>query len=183
MKTCNEILNDDIIRIDFYDVTNTTAAVTCSVPFNVPAVANMKVMQGDVDLGYPFDQQGNRIDTPVLSLDFSGERTTGAMSAPKHKATQKASAAGRIYTHTLTVPVEIGFDAVQQSVYELQGREVMCVLTAYDDTRLCIHILPESSELTYEDERGSGHNASLKYTAQSLSQLVLIGSSSSSSSE
>lgn len=180
MNSCNEILMDDIVRIDFYDM-NKPLAIVRSIPFSVPSVTNMTVMQGQIDLGHPYNDQGERLDEPVLSLDFNGA-TAALMGTPKHSAPQKNEAAGRIYAHVLTVPVELGFDAVCQANYALKGKEVLCVLTTYDNTRKCIHALPCSTELTYDDDGGSGHRATIKYVAQSRSQLVVISQAEDSSS-
>ena len=167
METCIETILDDIIRIDLYDANNSSAPISCSIPFNVSAVTNMTVMQGQVDLG-------QSAGTPILSIVRSDDSMETQMSTPKHKVTEKRDIIGLVRTHTLTIPIETGFDTVQQADDALNSNDVMCILTAYDGSKYCIHFLPESCDISYEDERDDGHVGTLKYIAQSLSWLVKI---------
>lgn len=173
MNNCKEILLDDIVRVDFYD----GATCTASVPFGVPGVESMTVTQGAVNLA-------TATGTPVLSINIAGGEDIGAlMGTPSHKAAPKRQAVGEVYEHTLTIPVELGFDAVKTAGYGLSGRDVLSVLTAYDGTKICVHYLPDSTLFAYEDTRGGTHTGQVKFTAQSLSGLVVLQKPSSTSAE
>lgn len=174
MNTCKETILDDIVRIDFYDASSTTATITRSVPFAVAGVTEMAVMQGAVNLA-------TAVGTPTLSLAYSGEDVDALMNTPKLLTTEKRDVAGLIRTHTLTIPVVLGFDGAQQADDMLSGADILVVLTDADSNRLCIHYLPESTQFVYEDTRGGEHTAQIKFTAQSLSGLVKLTDGSSSS--
>ena len=174
MNTCKETILDDIVRIDFYDASSTTAVITRSVPFPVAGVTEMIVNQGSVNLALA---AGN----PTLSLAYDGEDVGALMNTPKLQTTEKRDVVGLIRTHTLTIPVVLGFDEVQQADDMLNGADILAVLTDADGNRLCIHYLPESTQFVYEDTRGGEHTAQIKFTAQSLSGLVKLTDGSSSS--
>ena len=167
MNTCIETLLDDIVRIDFYDASSTTAVISRSVPFAVAGVTEMMVTQGAVNLA-------TAVGTPTLSLAYDGEDVGALMDTPKMQTTEKRDVAGLIRSHTLTIPVVLGFDAAQQADDALNGVDILAVLTDYEGNRLCIHYLPESTQFNYEDARGGDHTAQIKFTAQSLSALVKL---------
>ena len=118
----------------------------------------------DVKIGY------SRADWKTLS---------GAID----KVTEERNPSGIVRNHALSIPVELGYDEVQNADNALNDKEILCVLTAYDGTKLCVHYLPKSTNISYEDSRGSNHTGTVKFTAQSRSWLVKLASSVETVSE
>ena len=174
MNECIEKILDYIVRVDFYD----GSTCTRSVPFGVPNVESMTVTQA-VD-GSSVNLAAN-YGNPTLSISIAGGSGIDAlMEAPTHKVAEERKPSGIVRNHALSIPVELGYDEVQNVDNALNDKEILCVLTAYDGTKLCVHYLPKSTNISYEDSRGSNHTGTVKFTAQSRSWLVKLASSESS---
>ena len=163
MNDCIEILLDDIVRADFY----LASTITTSVPFGVPGVTEMTVTQGSTNLAIGAGE-------PLLSVGYSGSDLDVLMDTPSHKAAPKREAIGNTYTHTLQIPVTLGFEKAKTAMYQMNSEETVVVLTAYDGTKMTVHRFPNTGQLTYEDNRGESHTGTLKYEAQSYSGLVTL---------
>lgn len=168
MENCFEKILEDIVQIDFYD----GATCSYSFPFNAGATDAMNVIQTIAGVQYDIAVTTGE---PVLTLSVGADgNAADDIDPPTHKITEKREPSGLIRTHTLTAPVQAGFSDIQRADSVLNGKEVLAVLTAYNGTKYCVHYLPNTPLFSYEDSLGQGHTGTVKYTAQSMSDLVVV---------
>lgn len=173
MENCQELILEDVIRIDIYKQNK----VTFSVPFNAPAV---------VQTGYVVSAN------PELSINLMETDYSDVVMepAPKLQTTEKREAAGLIRSHVIEAIVTGGFKTAQEAVDHLIYNDIVAVATTYDGTRYAIIPFPNTSTLSMSDNRQQSHTMTVRYAAQSFSGLVKLtswtqdsSSSSSSSSD
>ncbi len=170
MENCQELIFEDVIRIDIYKQDK----VTFSVPFNAPAVV----------------QTGCVVSAnPELSINLSETDYSDVVMepAPKLQTTEKREAAGLIRSHVIEAIVKGGFKTAQEAVDNLIYNDIVAVATTYDGTRYAIIPFANTSTLSISDNRQDSHTMTVRYAAQSFCGLVLTSwtqdSSSSSSSD
>lgn len=168
MENCQELILDDVIRIDIYK----QSVVTFSVPFNVPAVTEMTctVASGA---------------SPELSINLSETDYSDVVMepAPKLQVTEKREAAGLVRSHVIEAIVTSGFKTAQAAVDHLIYNDIVAVVTTYDGTRYAVNPFPNTSTIFMSDNRQQTHTMTVRYAAQSFSGLVKLTSWSSSSSD
>ncbi len=165
MENCQELILEDVIRIDIYKQNK----VTFSVPFNAPAV---------------IEAEGVASGNPVLSIHTSETDAADVMmeSAPKLQVTEKREAAGLVRSHVIEAVVATHFKTAQASVDNLIYRDIVAIMTCYDGTRLAVIPFPNTSTLSMTDNRQESHTMTVRYAAQSFSGLVKLTSWSQDSS-
>lgn len=163
----------DVIRIDFMPVT----ALKVSVPFNVPNITSATVtMSDDAVLS-----DTELYTDSLLSLNLNGDALADAEMGEglAHKVTDKMEMAGIVRTHTLQIPIDIGFQEVRQQQNALHQTDFHIVLTTYDGTRYLAYALPSTSQFTIEDQMGQQALMTVKATVQSMSGFIKITAASS----
>lgn len=167
-EECQELLMQDVVRIDIMPMT----ALKVGVPFNVQNITEAAVtMSDDAELS----DAELYIDS-LLSLNLSGDSTVDAemKEGITHKVTEKRDVAGIVRTHTLQIPIEIGFQTVRQQQKALQQTDFYIVLTTYDGTRYLAYALPNTSQFTIDDQMGETAQMTAKVVVQSMSGFVKI---------
>lgn len=173
MENCQELILEDVIRIDIYKQN----ATTFSVPFNAPAVVQTECAVST---------------NPELSINLSEADDSDVVMepGPKLQTTEKREAAGLIRSHVIEAIVIGGFKTAQEAVDHLIYNDIVAVATTYDGTRYAIIPFPNTSTLSISDNRQQSHTMTVRYAAQSFCGLVKLtswtqdsSSSSSSSSD
>lgn len=159
MENCQELILDDIIRIDIYDKDN----VAFSVPFNVPAVTEM---QYAIPLGV----------APVLSMNLSETDTSDVVMepGPKLQVTEKREAAGLVRSIVIEATVIGGFKTVQAAVDALIYNDIAVIATTSEGTHYAINPFPNTTTLSMADNRQDEHAMAVRYAAQSYSGMVKL---------
>ena len=171
MENCQELILEDVIRIDIYK----QSLVTFSVPFNAPAVTETEcTMASGV--------------SPELSINLSETAYSDVVMepGPKLQTTEKREAAGLVRSHVIEAIVTSGFKTAQAAVDNLIYNDIVAVVTTYDGTRYAVIPFPNTSTLAMSDNRQQSHTMTVRYAAQSFSGLVNLTSwtlDSSSSSD
>ena len=167
-EECQELLMQDVTRIDIMPQT----ALKVSVPFGVPNITEAAVTMSD---NSALTDAKLYIDS-LLSLNLSGDATVDAEmgEGTTHKVTEKRDAAGIVRTHSLQIPVEVGFQTVRQQQKALQQTDFHIILTTYDGTRYLAYALPNTCQFVIDDQMGETVQMTAKVTAQSMSGFVRI---------
>ena len=158
----------DVVRIDIMPMT----ALKVGLPFNVQNITEAAVTMSDdaelTDIGLYTDS--------LLSLNLAGDATVDAemKEGITHKVTEKRDVAGIVRTHTLQIPIEIGFQTVRQQQKALQQTDFHIVLTTYDGTRYLAYALPNTSQFTIDDQMGETAQMTAKVVVQSMSGFIRI---------
>lgn len=167
-EECQELLMQDVVRIDIMPQT----ALRISVPFNVPDVSAAQVTMSD---GTALSD-GSLFTGSLLSMDFTGDVLTDAemQEGLSHKVSEKQSAAGMIRTHTLQVPIEAGYQAIAIKERALHDTDFHIVLTTVDGVRYLAYGLPGTSQFSIEEQKGQTAKMTVKATLQSASGFIRI---------
>ena len=159
---------DDVVRIDIMPMT----ALKVGVPFNVQNITEAVVkMADDTSL-----TNAKLYTDSLLSLNLGSDELTDAEMGEgvSHKVTEKRDMAGIVRTHTLQIPVELGFQAVRNKQKALQQTDFHIVLTTYDDSRYLAYALPNTCQFTIDDQMGQTVQMTAKAVVQSMSGFVRI---------
>lgn len=173
MENCQELILEDVIRIDIYK----QSLITFSVPFNAPAVTETEcTMASGV--------------SPELSINLSETAYSDVVMEPASKlqTTEKRETAGLVRSHVIEATVTSGFKTAQDAVDNLIYNDIVAIVTTYGGTSYAINPFPNTSMLSLSDNRQQSHTMTVRYAAQSFSGLVKLTSwtwdeSSSSSSD
>ena len=159
MENCQELILEDVIRIDIYKQNK----VTFSVPFNAPAVVQTRCTVST---------------DPELSINLSETDDSDVVMepGPKLQTTEKREAAGLVRSHVIEAIVTSGFKTAQAAVDNLIYNDIVAVATTYDGTRYAIIPFPNTSTLSMSDNRQQSHTMTVRYAAQSFSGLAKITS-------
>lgn len=153
--SCKEIILDDVVRIDIYPDSELKTAVPRTLPF-VLSIADMSV--------------GMSLLTLALSSPDGLEYDT----APTVKLTEKTDSNGRTFAHELSVSLTGDIYNVRETQRTLGSADCAVVYTLADGRRLCSLPLPNTSQLTVEENLGSAQACTLKVQLTSMSPLVQI---------
>lgn len=159
MENCQELILDDIIKIDIYNKDN----VAFSAPFNAPAVREMMCA---IPLGV----------TPVLSINLSETNTSDVVMepGPKLQVAEKREAAGLVRSIAIEATVTGGFKTAQAAVDALIYNDIAAIATTSEGTRYAINPFPNTTTLSMADNRQQEHTMTVRYAAQSYSGLVKL---------
>ena len=173
---------EDVVRIDIMPMT----ALKVSVPFNVQNITEAVVTVLKYENGAPVYADGEPVYVSIdeeklfaarlLSLNLGSDAIADAEmgEGTTHKVTEKRDTAGIVRTHTLQVPIEVGFQAVRQQQNALQQTDFHIVLTTCDGTRYLAYGLPNTSQFTIDDQKGETAQMTVKAVVQSMSGFVKI---------
>lgn len=153
--SCKEIILDDVVRIDIYPDAELKTAVPRTLPF-VLSIADMSA------------------GTPLLTLALSNPGGMEYDTAPTVKLTEKTDTNGRTYAHELSVSFTGDIYNVRKAQRTLGTGECAVVYTLADGRRLSSLPLPNTSQLTVEENLGSAQASTLKVQLTSMSPLVQI---------
>lgn len=153
--SCREIILDDVVRIDIYPDTELATAVPRTLPF-VQSIADMT------------------LGTPLLTLALSNPGGVEYDTAPTVKLTEKTDSNGRSFAHELSVNITGDIYNVRKAERTLGRDDCAVVYTLADGRRLCSLPLPNTSQLTVEENLGSASASTLKVQLTSMSALVQI---------
>lgn len=158
----------DVVRIDFMP----TDAIKVGIPFNVQNITETTVTMDDdealTDIGLYTDS--------LLSLNLSGDATVDAemKEGLSHKVTEKREVAGVVRTHTLQIPIEVGFQTIRQQQPALQQNDFHIILTTDGGERYLAYALPNTCQFSIDDQMGQQAQMNLKAVVQSMSGFVKI---------
>lgn len=167
-EECQELLMQDVVRIDFMP----TTALNIGIPFSIPNITSVAATMAD---GSELTDE-RLFAASLLSLNMIGEDTSDAEmeEGVSHKVTEKRDVAGTIRTHTLQIPIEIGFQAIRDKEAALQAADFNIVLTTGDDDRYLVYALPGSSSFSVDEQMGQAVQMTVKASVQSMSGLIKI---------
>ena len=165
MENCQELILEDVIKIDIYKQNK----VTFSVPYNAPAV---------------IEAECTVIADPVLSMTTTESIPSDVVMepSPKLQVTEKREAAGLVRSHTIEAVVAAHFKTTQASVDNLIYRDIVAIMTTYDGTRFAVIPFYNTSTLSMADGRQEMRTMTVRYAAQSYSGLVKLTSWTDNSS-
>lgn len=158
MENCNELILQNIVRVELYP----TSQCTISVP---PQVVCSAFSEGVCKLG-----------TPSLSVAFSySENELELSELCTLKITNARQQAGNIYTHDLQIPISVGQESVKQAVDALQGYDFNAVYIFADGTKKISYTLPNASVCDIEHNYASSSTDTIKVKILSMSNLISLG--------
>ena len=167
-EECQELLMQDVVRIDFMP----TTALKIAVPFNVPNIAEAVVTMSDDSALTDAKLYG----ASLLSLSVSDydQSDAGLQEGTSHRVTENTEMAGVVKTHTLQAHLEYGFQAVREEEKALQESDFHIVLTTFNGTRYLAYSLPNTSQFSIDDQMGEPVQMSVKAVVQSMSGFIKI---------
>ena len=159
MEKCQELILDDVIRIDIYR----SEDINFPVPFNTPAVTHA---------AYTIASGA----TPVLVVRLQDGSTSDVVMepAPKIQVTEKRENSGLVRTHTLEAVISEGFSTVQSAIDAVAEDDTVAIMTTYEGVHYAIIPFPNTGRVSLTDSRQQAHTQTVKYTAQSFSGLVEV---------
>lgn len=159
MEKCQELILDDVIRIDIYR----SEDIRFSVPFNATAVtyATCTIAPGT---------------SPALVIRLQDDSTSDVVMepAPKVQVTEKRENSGLVRTHTLEAVISEGFSTVQSAIDAVAEDDTVAIMTTYEGVHYAIIPFPNTGMVSLTDSRQQAHTQTVKYTAQSFSGLVAV---------
>lgn len=159
MEKCQELILDDVIRIDIYR----SEDIRFSVPFNATAVthATCTIAPGT---------------SPTLVMRLQDDSTSDVVMepAPKIQVTEKRENSGLVRTHTLEAVILEGFGTVQSAIDAVAEDDTVAIMTTYEGVHYAIIPFPNTGTVSLTDSRQQAHTQTVKYTAQSFSGLVEV---------
>ena len=167
-EECQELLMQDVVRIDIMPTTE----LKVSIPLNVPNITSATVTMSD-DSALT---DAKLFAASLLSLGTDGGNLADAEigDGVSHKTTEKREAAGVVRTHTLQVPIEFGFQTIKDKEQSLQEIQFHIVLTTCNGERYLSYSLPESCQFDIDGQMGQTAKMSVRATLQSMSGLIKI---------
>ena len=167
-EQCQELMMQDVVRIDFMP----TNAIKVGIPFNVQNITETTVTMADdaalTDIGLYTDS--------MLSVNLAFDPTVDAemKEGLSHKVTEKRDVAGIVRTHTLQIPIELGFHTIREQQKALQQNDFHIILTTYGGERYLAYALPNTCQFNIEDQMGQTAQMNLKAVVQSMSGFIRI---------
>ena len=160
MENCQELILDEVIRIDFFKMEN----VIFSVPFNAPAVTEVAYNHT------PFDV------SPAASIGLTETGTSDVVMEPmpKLQVTEKREAAGLVRSIVIETTIVSGFKTAQAAVDSLIYNDIVPIIKTVGGERYAVHPFPNTTTLSMADNRQEEHNMTVRYAAQSFSGLVKL---------
>lgn len=133
------------------------------VPFQVPDIISMTGIIGQ----------------PVLTINYVGdEEATGMMDQePKLKVTDKIQPAGRVRQHEVQAAVTDGLEGVRSAVAALQGVDFNILLTTADGERYLCYALPNTAQITLQEQMSATADLTVKAVVQSMSGPIRLSAS------
>ena len=167
-EECRDLLMDDVVRIDIMPMT----ALKVSVPFGVQNITEAVVKMSD---NSALTDEG-LFGGSLLSVSMTGDGRTDAIlgDGTTHKVSEKRDVAGIVRTHTLQVPIDVGFLTVRERQKALQQTDFHIILTTYDGTRYLAYALPNTCQFTIDDQMGETAQMTVKASVQSMSGFIRI---------
>lgn len=154
--SCNEFFLDDVVWIDIFR----SSDVQFSAPVTVPGVTALAATYNA---------------PPLLSIAYSidGDDTMQEIdTAPALKVSSKLEAAGRIYTHDLQLSLNGDIYKVREMERQMGTDDVYVRYTFANGRKKMSVSLPNTSQLTIDEQAGSTHTVKLSLT--SLNPLVIV---------
>lgn len=167
METCEEL--DEMVQIDIVPMEGTTM----TVPFNVGHRSRMKGSYPNVS---PLPSGACRFATALMSLAQAdnGDVTATIKPSAKLTATPSREQAGIIYTHSLEMPINTGFQAIRDNLEGMEDVDFLIVLTDYFGRQWLSYAVPGSSQIGWKDGKAPFTNGTLTAQLKSRSPLILL---------
>lgn len=167
-EECQELLMQDIVRIDFMPVT----VLKVGIPFNAQNITEAIVTMSD---GAELSDSELYTDS-LLSLNLNGDALADAemKEGLTHKVAEKRDVAGVVRTHTLQIPIELGFQTIREQQKALQQNDFHIILTTYGGERYLAYALPNTCQFSIDDQMGQTAQMNLKAVVQSMSGFIRI---------
>lgn len=162
MNNCNEQFLNEVIHIELVPSAN----CSLTIPFNVGELTDMPGMNGTTD----------RIGTPSMVIDVNEvEGCAGILdSAPTLKTTEKPQAAGYLRQHDLSIPIMADYEEVRKARASLNGVDFHVILKTAAGTRFLLYALPNTSQVSVEDQFGGDAKQTVKVSLQSMSAMIRL---------
>ena len=161
MQDCEELILQDVIRVDIYKSENVRMALPRTI-------ANLA--QANVEI----------VGKPVLSLAYSEDNSDGADhqsvmdSAPTFKLTESVTANGRVRTMDLQIPVINHFDEVDAASSELSLQDITVGLRYVNQNYRIFPSLPNTSTFAVEENSSTNRGYTIKVGGKAMSALVKV---------
>lgn len=167
-EQCQEMLLQEVVRIDFMPVT----ALKIATPFAVRNITEVGVRMSDNTTLTDARLKA----ASLLSLNMSGDATVDAemQEGATHKVTEKRELAGIFRTHTLQIPIESGFDTIRAKEASLHETEFHVILTTYGGIRYLVYGVPNTSLFLIDDQLAEDTPMSIRATLVSMSGVIHI---------
>jgi len=158
----------EVVRIDFMPM----AALKIEIPFSVPNITSAEITMAD---GSELTDMGLYAES-LLSLNMSGDGLADAVldEGTTARVSEKDEMAGTVRTHTLQMPIEIGFQTIREKEAALKAADFHIVLTTYSGDRYLAYGLPGSSAFSIEEQKAQAAQMSVKASVQSMSGFIKI---------
>jgi len=158
----------EIVRIDFMPV----AALKVAVPFAKRNLTEVGVTMANNDALTDARLKA----ASLLSLNMAGDATADAemQEGASHTPTRKRELMGTVFTHTLQIPIESGFDTIRTKEAALQTADFHIVLTTYGGERYLLYEVPNTSQFSVEETTAQNTKMSIKTTVVSMSGIIRI---------
>lgn len=167
-EECQELLLQDVVRIDFVPPT----ALKIGIPFSIPNITSLAVTMSD-DSALT---DAKLFSASLLSLNTTGDATADAemQESTSCKVAQKRVVAGMVRTHSVQAAIEVGFQTIREKESALHAADFHFVLTTADGIRYLAYALPGSTSFSMEEQMGAASQMSVKASVQSMSGLIRI---------
>lgn len=157
IELCQELSDLDIVKVQLIPHTGTQM----SVPFQIPDIATL----------------GGTLATAAITLMLTDDGTPDAIFSGQNstiKVTAAREAAGLVRTHALTAQITRGFDTVRSKEAILQGNDYHLLLTNAAGQRYFSYGLPNTTQLSIDEQMGSSSQLTFKLQLKSMSGLILL---------
>ena len=167
-EQCQELLMQEIVRIDFMP----TTALKIAAPFAVRNLTEIGVTMSNNDAITDAKLKA----ASLLSLNMNGDATVDAemQEGASHKVTEKRELMGTVRTHTLQIPVESGFGTIRTKDAGLQEADYNVVLTNRDGERYLLYGVPNACQFSIDESTAQNTTMNLKATLVSMSGPIRI---------
>lgn len=167
-EECQEILMQDVNRIDIMPVT----ALKINVPFNVHNIASAVVtMDNDDPLTNSALHSNSLLSLGLIKDDTTDVEMEEGLSC---SSKEKIELAGNTWTHTLQLFIEAGFQIIRERLNSLKSSDFHVVMTTCEGTRYLLYSLPNTSNFSVDDKMGQMAQMKVNIVVQSMSGIVLV---------
>ena len=168
---CQELLMQEVVRIDFMPVT----ALKVAAPFAVRNLTEIGVTMSNNDAITDAKLKA----ASLLSLNMNGDATVDAemQQGASHKVTEKSELMGTVRTHTLQIPIESGFSTIRTKDAGLQEVDFHVILTDISGARYLLYAVPNACQFAVEETTAQNTAMNIKATLVSMSGPIRIQTS------
>ncbi len=153
---CNEVISDEIVRVEIYLASQVNFTLPTTVPFQ------------------SINLTANLFGTAAFVAALSDADAVALDDSPTLKIKNARQEAGNVYVHDLQVPVLVERAAAESLVNTLKGEDFHVVYTRADGSRDMSMTLPNAASCDIEESHSSSAKTTLKIKIRSMSNLIKL---------